>query len=204
MISTDKEAQISPKENKHFFPNEMLSKSFDLTEDNILKTSFEKSRKNKFERYNRTDSVNQMDPVVEVVDDDEGKNEKKFINMYSPRVKYPLDIKEEVISPNYGSLHYSSYITHKFDIDNEEAILEEKEENFAEDEIVKKRFHTSFLSRVDNFIDKSEAFEEMNLLLNNKHDRFVIEQIDEEKDEEDDIKIIRKNLAPGNLNFNLQ
>jgi hypothetical protein len=126
-----------------------------------------------------------MDPVVEVKEEEQTRNEAKqgMLSLNSPRIKYMTDNREDVTiqTPNYLSNSSFHYLPKDYTIESGNIIAEDNNENLVENE-TKIRKKESMHKMLENIIDKEENYniQELNV---NAGSNANFEPIKEEKDE---------------------
>lgn len=142
-------------------------------------------------------SIN-MDPVVEVKEDDKNETLKKINSINSPRVKLFTDSMEDntinspkIVSSTSYHLNRDYFVT----LENEEAIAEDNNENLVDLLEEKKRTSTHHKNIIENIIDKEEN---PNLVELNVNSEISFEPIKEENIEEDDKDIMTHKKSSSN------
>lgn len=138
-----------------------------------------------------------MDPVYEVKEEADDKNEKVNKVMNSPRIKYLTDFKEDVIPSKkvFSSIH-NTFHKVNYEMEKDEVITEDNNENIPEEgrKVKKKESSHKFL---ESFIDKTDSVisDEVNLNDNqliNVEEPADFETIKEEIIEDDEKETIHK------------
>jgi len=127
-----------------------------------------------------------MDTLFEVKEEqcpDASENKSK-IKLQSPQMKFITDYEEDnTCRPAFFSSNHAS--TLKFDyIEQDEVITEDHDENNLENNLEMRKSSSS--KKLENFIDKSEAFDEQHGSMKKAMTENIIESIKEENIEEEE------------------